>query len=217
MATKSTPKWLEWAREIQQLCQTGLAFSESDYDTERYKRLTEIAAEITAGHTKFNKPELIDIFTSHLGYATPKIDIRAAIVKNSEILLVQEKMDHKWAMPGGWADVGEAPSAAIIRETKEETCLDIKPVKVIGVYDANRDGRPLEFFHAYKIVFLCRVTGGNLQTSNETIAVKYYSFNNIPELSSARTNQKHIDDIKKVVSDSSLPTVFDQYRFNIQT
>ena len=148
-----TPKWLEWVREIQQLCQTGLAFSESDYDSVRYKRLAEIAAEITALHSDLNKDALYKNFLAHPGYATPKVDIRAAIIRDNKILLVQEKTDNRWAMPGGWADVGESPSEAIIRETKEECGLTVKPVKIIGIYDANRDGRPLELFHAYKIVF----------------------------------------------------------------
>ena len=92
MKNKTNPKWLKWAREIQQLCQTGLAFSESEYDTQRYKKLTEIAAEITATHCNINTESLVDNFFAHPGYATPKVDIRAAIIKNNKILLVQEKM-----------------------------------------------------------------------------------------------------------------------------
>ncbi len=209
MKSKTLPKWLEWAREIQQLCQTGLAFSESEYDSQRYKRLIEIAAEITASHSDISKKELTENFLAHPGYATPKIDIRAAIFKNNKIILVQEKMDNKWAMPGGWADVGESPTAAIIRETKEESGLDVVPNKIIGVYDANRDGRPLELFHAYKIVFLCENTGGNLKISSETIAVDYFKFENLPELSTARTNKKHLNDVLAHLNNPSLPTIFE--------
>ena len=209
MKNKSIPKWLEWAREIQQLCQTGLAFSESEYDTQRYTRLSEIAAEITASHSDISKNELTENFLAHPGYATPKVDIRAAIIENGKILLVQEKMDNKWAMPGGWADVGESPVTAIIRETKEESGVDIMPNKIIGVYDANRNGRPLEFFHAYKIVFLCERIGGNLETSNETIAVNYFDFDSLPELSTARTNKKHLKDILTNINNPTLPTIFE--------
>ena len=209
MKNKTNPKWLEWAREIQQLCQTGLAFSESEYDSQRYKRLTEIAAEIVATHSDICKKELTENFLAHPGYATPKVDIRAAIVENNKILLVQEKMDNKWAMPGGWADVGESPVNAIIRETKEESGLDVVPNKIIGVYDANRDGRPLELFHAYKIVFLCEKLGGNLKISSETIAVDYFKFNALPKLSTARTNKKHLTDVLAHINKPSLPTVFE--------
>lgn len=209
MKDKTLPKWLEWVREIQQLCQTGLAFSESQYDSQRYKRLTEIAAEIVASHSDISKEELTENFLAHPGYATPKVDIRAAIVENNKILPVQESMDHKGAMPGGWADVGESPATAIIRETKEECGLDVLPVKVVGVYDANREGRPLELFHAYKIVFLCENLGGNLKTSAETIAVDYFKFKDLPELSTARTNKKHLKDVFAHLSNPSLLTIFE--------
>ena len=209
MKDKILPKWLEWAREIQQLCQTGLAFSESEYETQRYKRLAEIAAEITASHSHISKEELTENFLAHPGYATPKVDIRAAIIENNKILLVQESMDNKWAMPGGWADVGEFPGTAIIRETKEESGLEVKPKKTIGIYDANRSGRPLEFFHAYKIVFLCEKTGGIPKASNETIAVNYFDFDNLPPLSTSRTNKKHIKDVRKHLNNLTLPTIFE--------
>ena len=209
MNKEKLPAWLEWARQIQQLCQTGLAFSESDYDTERYKQLTKIAAEIVSSYSGLNDTALYENLLAHPGYATPKVDIRAAVIENNKLLLVQEKMDNKWAMPGGWADVCEAPSEAIIRETKEESGLDVIPKKIIGIYDANRGGRPLEFFHAFKLVFLCDKVGGVPTVSDETLDVKYFEFDALPSLSKARTNQNHIDDIIKNLKDSTIPTVFE--------
>ena len=141
------PKWLEWAREIQQLSQTGLAFAITEYEKQRYKRLTEISTEMIAHHTQLEKEEIVEVLMKQPGYATPKIDVRAAVINDEgKILLVKEVMDKKWAMPGGWADVGDIPSEVAIRETKEESGYDVKPKKVIGVFDANRSGRPLEFF-----------------------------------------------------------------------
>ncbi len=212
MKNKTNPKWLKWAREIQQLCQTGLAFSESEYDTQRYKKLTEIAAEIVATHSYISKNELTDNFLAHSGYATPKVDIRAAIIENNKILLVQEKMDKKWVLPGGWADVGESPTESVIRETQEECGLKVAPKKVVGVYDANRYGRPLELFHAYKLVFLCEKVGGSLKTSTETIAVDFFDFDTLPPLSTSRTDEKHINDILAHINNPSLPTIFEQSR-----
>ena len=209
MKNQSIPKWLEWAREIQQLCQTGLAFSDCEYDTQRYNRLTEIAAEIAASHSDISKNELTENFLAHPGYATPKVDIRAAIIEDNKILLVQEAMDNKWSMPGGWADVGESPAIAIIRETKEESGLDVVPNKIIGVYGANRHGRPLELFHAYKIVFFCESVGGKLSTSNETIDVKYFKLDELPPLSTSRTNQKHLNDVLKHILNPTIQSVFE--------
>lgn len=206
---RTSPDWLKWAREIQSLCQTGLAFSQNRYETERYQRLTEIASEIIKKHTLMNFDDLQKIFLSHPGYATPKIDVRAAVVIEGKILLVQERTDNCWAMPGGWADVGDMPSEVVIRETKEESGFDVIPNKIIGVFDANRSGRPLEFFHAFKIIFLCDLIGGESKSSVETSDAKFFSFDDLPPFSQNRTNQKHIDEILKHLSEADRLTYFD--------
>ncbi len=202
-------KWLEWAREIQQLSQTGLAFAETDYEKDRYKRLIEIVSEMVEHHTKLGKKSVKKVLMEHPGYATPKIDIRAAVIKEGKILLVHERSDDKWAMPGGWADVGDIPSEVAIREIKEESGYDVKPVKVIGVFDANRAGGQLEFFHAFKIVFLCDLLGGEAATSDETQDVGFFSFDNLPSLSLNRTNEKHIKEILSHLKNSDSPVYFD--------
>jgi ADP-ribose pyrophosphatase YjhB (NUDIX family) len=204
-----TPQWLRIAREIQQLAQTGTAFAVTDYEKNRYKRLTEITAEIIDHHTNLEKESVEKVLMEQPGYATPKIDVRAAVIKDNKILLVKESTDKCWALPGGWADVGNVPSEVAIRETKEESGFDVKPVKVIGVYDANRIGGKLEFFHAFKIIFLCQLIGGNAQTSDETLDVKFFAFNEIPSLSQNRTNLNHIEEIKFHLIDSERKTFFD--------
>lgn len=206
---QNLPPWLKWAREIQTLSQTGLAFAQTKYETERYNRLTEIAAEIISLHCEAESTELAKIFLSHPGYATPKIDVRAAVINQNRILLVQERADNCWAMPGGWADVGDLPSDVAIRETKEESGFDVQPKKIIGVFDANRSGRPLEFFHAFKIIFMCELIGGEATDSEETLEAKFFPFDNLPPFSQNRTNQKHIDEILKHLSNPNRMTFFD--------
>ncbi len=203
------PRWLEWAREIQQLCQTGLTFSQTNYETERYHRLMEIAAEIVESHTDHTMESLTENFLAQPGYATAKIDVRAAIIRDGKILLVQERMDQKWCMPGGWADVGEIPSEMVAREVLEESGFVVVPKKVIAVYDANRGGIPLEFYHAYKIIFLCDITGGEARASDETMDVGFFSFDDLPPLSSARTNEKHLAEIQAHLKDQNRPAAFD--------
>ena len=209
MKEEKMPRWLEWAREIQQLSQTGLAFAITEYEKKRYKRLTEITAEIVEHHTKLEKQNVEKVLMAQPGYATPKIDVRAAVIKDDKILLVQERSDKRWAMPGGWADVGDIPSEVAIRETKEESGYKIKPVKVIGVFDANRLGGQLELFHAFKIVFLCDLTGGVAAISEETQDVNFFSFDSLPLLSLNRTNERHINEIIAHLSDSGRAAYFD--------
>jgi len=203
------PQWLKWAREIQQLSQTGAAFAVTDYEKQRYKRLTEIISEIVEYHTLLEKEAVEKVMMKQPGYATPKVDVRAAVIKDDKILLVQERSDERWAMPGGWADVGDIPSEVAARETKEESGYDVKPTKVIGVYDANRLGGQLEFFHAFKIVFLCDLIGGEATTSDETQDVGFFSFNDLPPLSLNRTNDKHIKEILAHLQEPQRPTYFD--------
>jgi ADP-ribose pyrophosphatase YjhB (NUDIX family) len=202
-------KWLNIAREIQQLAQTGSAFAVTAYEKDRYKRLTEITAEIIENHTTLEKESVNKVLMEHPGYATPKIDVRAAVIKDDKILLVQESTDNCWAMPGGWADVGDIPSEVATRETKEESGFDVHPIKVIGVYDANRVGGRLEFYHAFKIIFLCELIGGKAATSNETLDVRFFNFSELPPLSLNRTNEKHLDEIKLHLKNPDRKTYFD--------
>lgn len=209
MSEKDSPRWLAWAREIQALSQTGLAYSEIDYDIQRYRRLIEIAAEIVERHTGIPREPLVQDFAAQHGYATPKVDVRGAVVREGKILLVQERRDERWCMPGGWADVGDAPAEMVAREVWEESGFEVVPRKVIGVYDANRSGRPLELYHAYKIVFLCDIAGGEPRPSDETMAVDFFSFDDLPPLSLNRTNERHLAEVLAHVRDPERPAAFD--------
>jgi ADP-ribose pyrophosphatase YjhB (NUDIX family) len=203
------PRWMEWAREIQAISQTGSFYAENEYQRQRYRRLTEIAAEIISEHTQLECPELVDLFIHQIGYATPRVDVRGAVFSDGKILLVRERTDGGWTMPGGWADVGDVPSEAAEREVLEESGFQVRAIKVIGVYDANRS-YPLEIFHAFKIVFLCNILGGDAQTSIETSEVKFFGQNEIPaQFSGERTRHRHVVDAFAVHEDNQSSTVFD--------
>lgn len=206
---EAAPRWLQWAQEIQALSQTGLAFSSIPYDLERYARLKEIAAEIVAGHTSLPREEVLESFAVQTGYATPKVDVRGAVVREGQILLVQESTDGRWCMPGGWADVGDMPSEVAVREVQEESGFHVVARKLTGVFDANRGGRPMSLYHAYKLVFLCELLGGEARPSHETLAVGFFSFDDLPPLSSNRTNERHLAEVQAHLRDPSRPAAFD--------
>jgi 8-oxo-dGTP pyrophosphatase MutT (NUDIX family) len=209
------PRWLTWAREIQALAQTGYHYAEDEYDRERYQRLMEIAAEIIQDHTRLDYSSLLNIFQTQKGYATPRIDVRGAVFqsdveqKSGKILLVRERADGRWTLPGGWADVGDVPSQAAEREVWEEAGFRVRAYRVIGIYDANRSG-PLELFHAFKLVFLCDLIDGQPTPSNETSEVAFFGFNELPDdLSKERTRPRHLQDAFAAYANPGLPTVFD--------
>jgi ADP-ribose pyrophosphatase YjhB (NUDIX family) len=203
-----TSKWIGWAREIFSLSQIGLTYSENEFDIERYKRLQEISAEMIESQSDISKESALESFSMQAGYVTPKIDVRGAVVHEGKILLIQERMDERWAMPGGWADLGNAPASVAEREVWEESGYRVKAEKVVAVIDANRI-EPLEFYHAYKIIFLCRLIGGEPQTSHETMAVDFFDPGDLPPLSMFRTNEEMLQEVFAHVKDPARPTMFD--------
>ena len=204
-----TPFWLAWARELQAISQTGLTFTANDYDRGRYRRLAEIAAEIVEKHAGLPVERTVENFLVQPGYATPKVDVRGAIVADGKVLLVQERADGRWALPGGWADVGDLPSETVVREVWEETGFQVVVSKLIGVYDGNRSGTPLSFYHAYKLVFLCEITGGAARPNEEILDVAFFDFEDLPPLSSERTNPRHLAEVRAHTGDPARLAAFD--------
>lgn len=207
MTTKS-PKWLEWAREIFSLSQSGITYSGNQYDIERYKRLQEITAEMIASQSGIEKETVLESFSMQAGYITPKIDVRGAVIRDDKILLIQERADGQWAMPGGWADLGNAPASVAEREVWEESGFRVKAEKVVAVIDANRI-QPMEFYHAYKIIFLCTLLDGEPRVSHETLAVDFFSLNNLPPLSMYRTDENMLREAFAHIENPDRPTLFD--------
>jgi len=209
MTPSEPPGLLRWAREIQALAQTGYEFAKDEYQKDRCRRLMEIAAEMVSENSDLEFIPVAAAFRKQLGYATPKVDVRSAVFDRGRLLLVREVEDGGWTMPGGWADVGEVPSEAAEREVWEEAGFRVKARKVIGVYDANRIV-PIQLFHAFKVVFLCDLLGGEPRPSRETTEVDFFSREEIPpQLSGERTRVRHIEDAFAALQDPTVPTVFD--------
>jgi ADP-ribose pyrophosphatase YjhB (NUDIX family) len=204
----SSPKWLELARELFSISQSGLTYCKNEYDLDRYRRMQAISAEMLSDKTGMPKETILQAFSMQAGYATPKVDVRGAVFRDGKILLVQERADNHWAMPGGWADIGDMPSAMVEREVIEESGLQVRAAKVIAVYDANRV-EPMDFFHAYKIIFLCELLGGELQTSYETLAVDFFDPMHLPPLSISRTDERMIAESLAHLQDPTRPAFFD--------
>ncbi|TVM15999.1 NUDIX hydrolase [Oceanidesulfovibrio indonesiensis] len=204
-----TPPWLEWAREMQAMAQTGLTYAKSHYDEILFRRFMEIAAEMTAMHGRLEPAAVEQVFLCQPGYSTVKVDVRGAVIREGRVLLVQERLDEKWCLPGGWADVGEYPSAMVEREIQEESGVDARAARLVGLYDANRKGRPLEFFHAYKAVFLCKDLGGEPRPSEETMDAAFFDFDDLPVLSENRTDARHLAEIRRHLADPCRPAAFE--------
>ena len=122
-------RWADWASRLNAIAQNGLTYSHNPFDIERYTSVRNIAAEIIAEHTGVEATVVRDFFAREEGYATPKVDVRGVVFRDRALLLVKEPDDGFWSLPGGWADVGESPREAVVREVFEESGYTTRATK----------------------------------------------------------------------------------------
>lgn len=178
---------LDVIKRIKAIAETGLVYAEGGYDRERYEELREISLKLMAEMSGQPFAKLDSFFLPQLDYPTPKVDVRGFVLnENDEILMAQESVDGKWTIPGGWADVGNTPKEVAVKEIKEETGLDAEIVRLVAIYDKQRHPHPPEPYYIYKLMFYCRVTGGQLQAGFDMRDVDWFSLDNLPPLSEER-------------------------------
>lgn len=198
------------ARKLQATAQTGLTFNTNEYDRDRYELVAKIAAEVMAAHCDTPIETFQQMFSQQEGYATPKVDVRAAAFRGGKILLVREAADGLWTMPGGWADVNDSPSEAAEREMWEESGFRGKATKLAAVYDrAKHPHEPPLPFHVYKMFFVCEITGGEATPSRETPEVGFFAPDALPALSVSRNLPFQIARLFEHARNPSLETDFD--------
>jgi ADP-ribose pyrophosphatase YjhB (NUDIX family) len=200
---------IRWAQRLQGTAQTGLTYAQDTYDRGRYEELRRIAAEMTEAELGVEAAAFEKIFSLEDGYATPKIDVRAVAFRDNSILLVKERSDGLWTLPGGWADIGDTAANAAVREMWEESGFTAKAVKLLALYDRNAQGHPPIPYHAYKAFFLCEITGGEAAVSDETDAVAFFKRDNLPPLSIERVTDAQLQRFFDHARDALLPTDFD--------
>ena len=177
---------LRWAETLSAVARTGLAFTQSLYEQERFEEVLKVAADIR--HVAVEEAEAETLFDDWMssvgqgvqGYVTPKLAV-AAIVANEkgELLLTQRADSGVWLYPVGYADVGYSPSEIAVKEVYEETGIEVEPVSVIAVLDGLRLG--FARLPLYSLLFHCRMVGGELKGHPlETRAVGFFGRNNLP-------------------------------------
>ena len=201
--------WLKWAIEIQSIAQAGLAYVKDEYDKERYERLRDIAAEMLVLKSDLPLNKVKDLFCNETGYPTPKVDTRAAVFKDNQILLVQEK-NGTWSLPGGWCDVDQSIGQNVVKETNEEAGLQVKPVKLIAVQDRNLHNEPIYAYGIVKVFVLCELLGGEFKENSETIQSQYFSLDQLPSpLATEKVTRKQIELCFEANTSKNWQTQFD--------
>ncbi len=203
------PRWLEWTQRLQAIAQTGLTYARDPFDIERYEAVREVAAEVAATHTDVDLSHICDLFAGEVGHATPKVDVRAIVFRGEAILLVRERAERLWTLPGGWADIGESAGEAVAREAYEESGYRTRAIKLLALYDRNKHAHPPYPFHTYKLFFQCELIGGEPMHSMETDGIGFFRENELPELSIMRVTAAQIARFFEHLRHPDWPTDFD--------
>lgn len=206
---KPNKDWLDWAIELQYLAQVGLTYSKDSFDLERFQRIREISCEIVAAKTELDFEKVNDLFCSETGFQTPKLDTRAAIIKDNKILLVRESSTNTWSLPGGWVDVNQSIYSNTIKEVKEEAGLDVIPSKIIAVQDRNKHNIPRYAYGICKVFVLCKLVGGEFKPNIETSESKFFAIDELPNLALEKNNESQIKMCFLAAKDNNWETVFD--------
>ncbi|MDQ3687378.1 MAG: NUDIX hydrolase [Acidobacteriota bacterium] len=203
------PKWLEWTNRLQAIAQSGLTYARDPFDVERYEMIRDITAEIAATHSDAELGYVRDLFAHEAGYATPKVDVRGAVFRGDTVLLVKEREDGRWTLPGGWADVNISPSENVVKEVYEESGYRTRAVRLLALYDRHKHAHPPQIFHSYKLFFQCNIIGGSASQGLETDGVEFFHEHEIPELSVARVTPAQIARLFDCYRHPDWPTDFD--------
>lgn len=203
------PRWLTYAKKLQAIAQTGLAFSNDKYDRERFKQIREISIDILSNYTQIGHQKVEELFANETGYPTPKVDVRAAVFKDDKILLVEEKTDGLWALPGGWADVDLSLKENLIKEAKEEAGVDIEPKRIIAILDRKKHNVPPLPYGVYKIFVECTYNKMNFQPNLETSKAEFFSEDQLPPLSTGRNTKNQIRMCFQATKSQLYETIFD--------
>jgi ADP-ribose pyrophosphatase YjhB (NUDIX family) len=204
------PKWLTVSRELQAIAQTGLTFTKDAFDRQRFERIRELAATIMAEGARENPETVLELFKQEVGYPTPKVDVRGAAFVAGRILMVRERSDGRWTLPGGWADVNQSAAECVVREIAEESGFESRVLKLAAVWDYHRQGHtPRNHTSIYKLFFLCELTGGQPRPSIETTAVAFFERHQLPELSGGRITTAQIETMFEHAAQPLRPTDFD--------
>ena len=181
-----------FAHELQALSSAGLLYTKSEFDVERFRRIREIASELTAFAADEPIDKVRELFEENDGYQTPKLSTRAAIFNEKEELLLVREKDGKWVMPGGWCDYDQTVRSNTIKEALEEAGLKVEPYRLVGLFDHKTRNHPNSFFYCTHVFMLCRVMQGEFRRNIETIDSRYFAVNELPELNDHKTSREQI-------------------------
>ena len=203
-------KILDLSKRINALAEIGLTYAGNPYETERYEELLGISRKMMSLLSEQSLETIEGLFLNEREYKTPQVDIRAVVFDGQgRLLMVREKADGMWSLPGGWADVGFSPSEVAVKEVREETGLTVQPERLIAIFDKSRHPHRPHLHYVYKIFIGCKLLGGELQTAFDTLDVGFFAKNDVPQLSEERVTHEQIRLMFEYLQNPDKPAMFD--------
>ncbi|MCX4097934.1 NUDIX hydrolase [Nocardia sp. alder85J] len=210
-ATSTEQRLREIAVTLSSIGNNGLVFATDVFDRQRYEQTRSAAAELMALISDGTPEQLLEIISAEHGYMTPKVDVRGGVFNDTgQILLIRDRSDEQWTLPGGWCDPLEPPSLAVEREVEEESGLTVRATKLAAVLDREKQGhQPVFAYHVYKMFFLCEKISDGTPSPIETLDVDWFDVNDLPALSHTRILPSQIQLLHDHWTKPDLPTAFD--------
>ncbi|NEV77420.1 NUDIX hydrolase [Rhodopseudomonas sp. BR0C11] len=204
-------RWLAWAKQLQAIASTGQSFCKDEFDQERYREIAHIANSMIAqlGTVPIERIEgLVSDFAK--GYATPKVDVRGAVIEKDKILLVRERSDGCWTLPGGFADVGRSASENVVKEIWEEAGIAVSARSLYSVRHKAKQPYQPDARDFYKLFFICERTDLTAPSARgETTDVDFFPADRLPRLSRGRVVESDIEAAFAFQHGSLHTTIFD--------
>ncbi|SHF90504.1 ADP-ribose pyrophosphatase YjhB, NUDIX family [Kaistia soli DSM 19436] len=204
-------RWLTRAKRLHAVAATGLHFSTDAFDRERYSEIAELAEAMLAELADVPIVRIAGLVSDRAtGYATPKIDVRGALIENGRVLLVREQSDGLWTLPGGFADIGHSAAENVVKEMREEAGLDVSATRLYCVRHKAKHAYSPDVRDFYKLFFLCERRGDMAFTASSEISeAGFFPPGQLPPLSRGRVIEGDILAAFALHADPALPTVFD--------
>jgi ADP-ribose pyrophosphatase YjhB (NUDIX family) len=211
--------WLARILRLKAIAETGKAYGNDRYDLLRYAELEQLAVDMLSDLTSAPPAQIGTAFEFNTGYPTPKVDVRAGVFHHGRVLLVREKADGLWSLPGGWADQTDAAAETAERETLEEAGCRVRAIKLAAVKDRRKHPYTNPMLQGvYKFLFVCDLIERppeNLRTVSaarddvEIHEADFFNLTDLPPLSEGRTLTADVELLWQHQTQPELPTFFD--------
>lgn len=200
------------AVELCAMAENGLRYTENPFDRARYERLADVGGELLEAISGHPSAAIRAAMALDGEYVTPKVDVRAALFDESErVLMMRERIDGRWSLPGGWCDPGDTPAEAAEREMLEEAGHPVRAVKLAALLERDRQGHaPRLPMAVYKLYFVCETAGEPRPPQDlETLELGWFDVEDPPPLSEGRILAHQLRMLREHHRDRTLPTAFE--------